>query len=95
MSEWQPIETAPKDGTDILLYLPGAAQCFSMIIGHWSACDELPDDDAWYPTTPHAADSLDIDPTHWMPLPKAPNIIDIPVEKYVRAPKPITNKVVK
>lgn len=60
--EWKPIETAPKDGTCILLaaYTPGGTVIIS---DHWSEetnwwCD-------WY-------DGHSIPATHWMPLPPPP-----------------------
>lgn len=62
--EWQPIETAPKDGTEILLYRRGVSQGkwrVGMLNGQcaWGG-------DGWfYPRWDQ--------PTHWMPLPEAPN----------------------
>ena len=64
--EWQPIETAPKDGTKILGYDPSiiypeermAVMDFS-IIG-WAACVGEGDYERY-------------SPTHWMPIPEAPN----------------------
>lgn len=62
MSEWQPIETAPKDGEMVLLFVPlkhngkfhmGA---YRFDNGHW-----------W--TDSHTFVS---NPSHWMPLPKPP-----------------------
>jgi hypothetical protein len=71
MSEWQPIETAPKDGTIVLVW------------GYHE--DNLEDEDpatrrpwpAWVSVQKHIwwlADGLRQvkDPTHWMPLPEAP-----------------------
>jgi hypothetical protein len=58
MSEWQPIETAPKDGTFILVYGYGDyhhAFWLDQGNGFWFSID----------------DSL-VDPTHWMPLPSPP-----------------------
>jgi hypothetical protein len=59
MSEWQPIETAPKDRT-ILLWVPYDA---------WQVCawDELHKE--WVST---GGLSFDAVPTHWMPLPEPP-----------------------
>ena len=69
---WRPIETAPKDGTNVLIYGNWTADLKSptieekeIFIAHWSY-------DEWYiegtelyaPTVSHA--------THWMPLPDPP-----------------------
>ena len=69
MSEWQPIETAPMDGTDILV-------CVTR---------NLPDDGwetiQWvdwqtkrvrWPTY-RDRDDIPFPPTHWMPLPEPPS----------------------
>jgi hypothetical protein len=78
---WQKIETAPKDGTAILLYEPaepgkypklhegvrrGELLCMGIGLWHWPDMD-----------LPHWADAFDHDklmdePTHWMPLPPPP-----------------------
>jgi hypothetical protein len=61
---WQPIETAPKDGTPLLLGWP----TFHPLVGHcedglWG---ELDSDFGFEP--------FENTPTHWMPLPAAPTI---------------------
>ena len=61
MSEWQPIETAPKDGGEVLLWQEG----WGVIRGWYSG-----DDKTWY--GPGAHDSEPCRPTHWMPLPRPP-----------------------
>ena len=58
---WQPIETAPKDGHHILLYRPEI-----QFTGYYaSGCDKwiinAPDLPVMYPP-----------PTHWRPLPEPP-----------------------
>lgn len=67
MSEWQPIATAPRDGTSILTY-PHYA------VTSWVSEDVYPGpgwSDGWdegierWKTTDK--------PTHWMPLPKSPH----------------------
>lgn len=69
--EWQPIETAPKDGTNILLYAEGR------IIEGWYYLIEGRNSGYWKVATlsPHGcgccADDLE-NPTHWKPLPKPP-----------------------
>ena len=77
MTEWQPIETAPRDGTRILAFLPGTnpeddfhAPEDVMIVSWDEHCEHgfgwLIDQEenlaAW------------CNPTHWMPLPSAPGI---------------------
>ncbi len=71
-SEWQPIETAPKDGTSIMIYTDNCEYGFGLVetISH-SAC-------AFYSKTKgyFISDAWnDINyksPTHWRPLPEAP-----------------------
>jgi len=58
MSEWQPIETAPKDGRYLLLL----ADSQFHRIGFWNGSSW--DDGDFYD---HMADI-----THWMPLPEPP-----------------------
>lgn len=61
MNEWQPIETAPKDGESILAWLPHLALpgCIYYSGGHWR----------WVTNGGWAGV-----PTHWMPLPPPPEI---------------------
>ena len=71
MSEWQPIETAPKDGTTVLLYcqgsfLPGPAPFMQAgAWGFWHSGNPNHQRDCWIADEP-------VDPTHWMPLPEPP-----------------------
>ena len=66
VAEWQPISTAPKDGTVFLGYK----------LGQFRECYKVPRDDCdmWCFGGTSGADDLfpNIKPTHWMPLPKAP-----------------------
>ena len=66
VAEWQPIETAPKDGTVFLGYKRG----------QFRECYKVPRDDCdmWCFGGTSGADDLfpNIKPTHWMPLPKPP-----------------------
>ncbi len=67
---WQPIETAPKDGTHILLYQP--------VEGGSYVGKDIPDSymfvgcferGKWFCTEYTAFDKM---PTHWMELPECP-----------------------
>ena len=58
--QWQPIESAPKDGTYVLLLL---AKPRNVIQARWSAMGWT---DCW------CAYVAPYSPTHWMPLPEAP-----------------------
>lgn len=64
--EWQPIETAPKDGTPIWLYT-ASGQCE----GYWNYGEWV--QDAIYCTYDGTGGpAFECSPTHWMPLPPPP-----------------------
>ena len=67
MSDWQPIETAPKDGGRILLYVPP----YGPSCGHYRESGWGRGTSNWY-----AASVLnkEAEPTHWMPLPAPPTL---------------------
>ena len=68
---WYPISTAPKDGTEILLWFP-KFKC--VINGFWDTFEENQKlYETWY--VPHdfiIPNDPDEYPTHWMPLPAPP-----------------------
>jgi len=72
---WQPIETAPKDGTEILLYDKYKDINKASWIDNWCGSD------ARYQMQWCIYGSMDSDdryrtvdcPTHWMPLPEEPD----------------------
>jgi hypothetical protein len=79
--KWQPIETAPKDGTDIILGAPvqeyqGRRVEPRSTIGHWDTgagflCDIDDDGDpSWMSWD--GGFTTENPPTHWMPLPEPP-----------------------
>ena len=58
---WQPIETAPKDGREVLVAVD-KSYTGGVLVALWCAHDEAWKDwdlDTW-------------EPTHWMPLPEPP-----------------------
>lgn len=61
--EWQPIESAPKDGTVVDLWVDGGreADC------RWRG-------GAWVTVEDGCVWSVASDPTHWMPLPQPPRL---------------------
>jgi hypothetical protein len=68
MSEWQPIETAPKDGTRILALI---RQSDYIKILHWEPDSsyertKYPEYHQWFDGYTHWI------PSHWMPLPSPP-----------------------
>lgn len=74
MTDWQPIETAPKDGTKILgTSVNGADDEHPQIITWLSRHDGY--DLGWYVAWDHTPcdkyGKHDL-PTHWMPLPDPP-----------------------
>lgn len=82
MSEWQPIATAPRDGTYIVLAAPGWPMC---PLAKWDALGPSEDsDDDWYFAWVFKDENFylpgceaeglicydeDPKPTHWMPAP--------------------------
>ena len=78
MSKWQPIETAPKDGTKILVYKNkirfGSNEYDHFYFG-LNVYDHYIEIAYWtdYGCKIDAfAPLFDKDPTHWMPLPEPP-----------------------
>lgn len=63
---WQPIETAPKDGTSIIVLSPtGNVWC------NVKWCVRQRTGERW---THFMQGGLKFEPTHWMPMPKAPEV---------------------
>ena len=67
MSEWQPIETAPKDGTAIIGFFPPDLVCEVYY-------DDDDDDPGWWYANTGRGDYHEdrVFPTHWIPLPAPP-----------------------
>lgn len=70
-SNWQPIETAPRDGTRVVVWGVAVAE-----VGDGSNDTPVAMDAAWehnrFRVTATTYYSLDVYPTHWMPLPAPP-----------------------
>jgi len=66
MTEWRTIDSAPKDGTEILLWgmceRDGSYYAADTNLGWWY-------EDMWHTRQIDEG----IDPTHWMPLPPPPS----------------------
>lgn len=69
---WQPIATAPKDGTRVLIWGPNS----DTVVCYWNEWAHEP---KWQPAAVEASGAQgypDVtirgEPTHWMPLPAAP-----------------------
>lgn len=62
-SWWRPIESAPRDGTTVLLFAPG----WDTPKTGWTYAD-----DPWQ-DCPFSSNRDDYVPTHWMPLPAPPS----------------------
>jgi len=63
-NDWQPIETAPRDGNMVLGWYPLWNACR---VCEWDEFDKL-----WIKHNGNTLDALQCQPTHWMPLPKGP-----------------------
>ena len=63
MSEWQPIETAPRE-QDVLVLLYWPSERANPVTGFWDGLSWVSDDDMMrHPVT---------GPTHWLPIPEPP-----------------------
>lgn len=71
MSRWQPIETAPRDGTSVLLFLD---QSYSSVTRHliYIGWAEGIDEFGSIRWEAEADVECGLNPTHWMPLPEPP-----------------------
>ena len=67
MSEWQPIETAPRDGRPLLCFISGADPVEQRYVLRWV-------DDRYEKGWQEAGGEqwAMYEPTAWMPLPQAP-----------------------
>ena len=76
-NNWQPMKTAPRDGTEVLLVVERRAGMPGMcLVGHWMPgghCieDHPPIDEGWYFWTGRMFDKAS-KPIFWMPLPSVP-----------------------
>jgi hypothetical protein len=61
MTNWQPIETAPKNHFPILTWSINQGQCVAFLDVTWS----------WW-SYPNGIGPMRYKPTHWMPLPPPP-----------------------
>ena len=82
MNTWQPIETAPKDGTFIITVVDTCQDCRPAIMAwqcHHDKCRFGPDPEDFMEES-HFDEywrGCDYQPTHWMPLPKQPSSEDV------------------
>ena len=72
---WQPIETAPKDGRWLLVYCPDGSNSYNddpPLFVTTAFFDSEWRGGVWYH---HYDDGVGhyLQPTHWMPLPEAPD----------------------
>lgn len=83
MTEWQPIATAPKDGTDIFVYVrgdtvyPTAASYKSSAYFKQEYGDSEYMAEGWYWSFGYPSDFHEetLEPSHWMPIPAMPGEI--------------------
>lgn len=69
-SNWRPIKTAPRDEL-VLVFCPDADDLSTIMICSFMVSDEPGDEGGWYGQSDFSP-QLDVEPTHWMPLPLRP-----------------------
>lgn len=80
MADWQSIETAPKDGTDVFVFRADRWLCPvpAYFVGPEYLEREYGDPEymeaGWYPSFKFLFDlpEVTMEPTHWQPLPEPP-----------------------
>jgi hypothetical protein len=73
MSEWQPIDSAPKNLDEVLVYDPDYG---GVRMAQYESQAQPPfwSIDVWDLTMPNTArERIEIHPTHWMPIPSPPS----------------------
>jgi hypothetical protein len=60
--EWQPIDTAPRDGTKLLLLCAEPMDEPTYVVGLWIV-------DSWHSDWDRTMIGPELEVTHWMPLP--------------------------
>lgn len=68
---WQPIETAPKDASELLLRVPGERGRFRAVVGHWASDlsgEEQPPFRGWFYNTGYGFAEISPTPTQWARL---------------------------
>ena len=68
---WQPIKTAPRDGTPVLIWSPDAS-AHGISLAQFIEFEGDPDDGGWQDFWSDTSVIIDAEPTHWMPLPEPP-----------------------
>lgn len=83
-ASWLPIETAPKDGSDIIVGFDSAS-VWIVHVAWWRDLEDWMRDDpqwseedvGWWSYTNHSVTQEKLEghrtPTHWIPLPSLPN----------------------
>jgi hypothetical protein len=76
---WQPIETAPKDGTPVLVFSPHApfSDPTNIIVAKFDTWRSDPNGEySWWSycesVLADISGQIEPEPTHWMPLPPPP-----------------------
>jgi len=71
-SPWEPIETAPKDGSRIMVWIPDTLSQYGNVVtaAHAAFACWYPKESFWVAEDPLIASVQT--PTHWMPLPPPP-----------------------
>lgn len=69
MADWQPIETAPRDGTDVLVF---CADSKEMFVGFNNPDEGSTDPSIFFTALTRSGTRIGCRPHFWMPLPEAP-----------------------
>ena len=68
---WRPIEEAPKNEL-VIAHFPEAREDSQVMICQFLICDDPQDRGDWYEQNENIPGPIDVDPTHFRPLPPPP-----------------------
>ena len=76
---WQDIETAPRDGREVILAVKTRAGIqHGLLVAHYMGGGHPPIDAGWYFSNGHMMFDHAFKPTHWMPLPNHSQWVPVP-----------------
>lgn len=72
MSQWQPMDTAPKDGTKVDLWVTAGEDSWRMIDAEYRQYQSDRSPEGWYDDEGDSLYQFGVKPLFWLPAPPTP-----------------------